>query len=405
MVGRSRDAHRGEERRRGRAPRCSRWPGSRWTTTGAPRGGRRRPGRDARARCSASRACRATGRPSWSRPSWACGRSSPAPWPLGGRDMRGHRQRTCCSPGSATCRRTAAPTAWSRTSPSPRTWCSTCTTGRRSARRFALNLDAIARRRGSGSQQFDVRTPSAERAGRFAVGRQPAEGHRGPGDVAAAEAASSRRSRPAAWTSGSIEFIHGRIIARARGRHRRAAGLQRAGRGARAGRPDRGDVPRPGHRRRVARHAPEKIGLLMAGVTPRQACEATRRQRSRHERSTPPLASREADPDQAATAATGPGTDDGTSQRATADEPPSKSLAERFVEGLWRANTVTVTAAGDRARDGHRRHPDRRLQPGTAVEVQLLLRPARRRVCRRAGRRSATPTPTCSRARSSTPKR
>ena len=65
----------------------------------------------------------------------------------------------------------------------------------------ALNPDAIAASARERIEQFDIRTSSAERAGRHALRRQPAEGHRGPGDVPAAASSSSPRSRPAASTS------------------------------------------------------------------------------------------------------------------------------------------------------------------------------------------------------------
>ena len=45
---------------------------------------------------------------------------------------------------------------------------------------------------------------------------------------------------------GAIEFLHQRLVDRARPRHGGADRLHRAGRGGRAGRPDRGDVPRQG---------------------------------------------------------------------------------------------------------------------------------------------------------------
>ena len=55
---------------------------------------------------------------------------------------------------------------------------------------------------------------------------------------------------------GAIEFLHRRLVDRTRPRHRGADRVDRAGRGRRAGRPDRGDVPRPDRRHRAAGHLP-----------------------------------------------------------------------------------------------------------------------------------------------------
>ena len=57
---------------------------------------------------------------------------------------------------------------------------------------------------------------------------------------------------------GAIEFLHSRLVDRARPRHRGADRLHRAGRGGRARRPDRGDVPRPAGRHRAARTPPAR---------------------------------------------------------------------------------------------------------------------------------------------------
>ena len=57
---------------------------------------------------------------------------------------------------------------------------------------------------------------------------------------------------------GAIEFLHQRLVARARPGHRGADRLHRAGRGGRAGRPDRGDVPRPDRRHRARRTPPAR---------------------------------------------------------------------------------------------------------------------------------------------------
>ena len=123
---------------RGRRPRRRRRPRP-------PRGRRRRPDRARAARCSASPACRATARPSWSRRSWACARSLAGTVTLDGAGpARPVDQGDPARRASATCPRTAASTGWSRSSPSPRTWCSTSTTGSRSARGWALRPDAIA---------------------------------------------------------------------------------------------------------------------------------------------------------------------------------------------------------------------------------------------------------------------
>ena len=79
-------------------------------------------------------------------------------------------------------------------------------------------------------EQFDIRTSSAERAGGHPLRRQPAEGDRGPGDVPAAEALHRRPADPR--RRRRLDRVHPQPDhPRAGRRHRRAGGLQRAGRG------------------------------------------------------------------------------------------------------------------------------------------------------------------------------
>ena len=222
---------------------------------GPPGGRRRRPdrprGRGARHRRRAGQRADRTGR----------GHHGPAP------DARRHggARRACRCAGrthqadpaaraSATCPRTAASTGWSRSSPSPRTWCSTCTTGRRSASRFALDLDAIAESAKERIEQFDIRTSVGTRR---RPARCPAATSRRsswPGRSPARSSSSSPRSRPAGVDVGSIEFIHGQIM------HERDIGTavllvsSELDEVVGAGRPDRGDVPGPDPRDRAAGH-------------------------------------------------------------------------------------------------------------------------------------------------------
>ena len=106
----------------------------------------------------------------------------------------------------------------------------------------AMNLAAIARNATERVDEFDVRTSVDDRVGQHAVGRQPAEGGARAGVVAAVEAADrgAADARPRRRLDG-VRAPADRGRARP-GRGRRAR-LHRARRGARAGRPDRRDVP------------------------------------------------------------------------------------------------------------------------------------------------------------------
>ena len=189
--------------------------------------------------------------------------------------------RRSCAPASATCPRTAASTAWSRSSPSRRTWCWTCTTGRRSATRFALTPDAIA----ASAQGADraVRRPDlvGRRAGRHALRRQPAEGRSWPGRCPGRCKLFIAAQPTRGVDVGSIEFIHSRIM------HERDIGTavlvvsSELDEVIGAGRPDRGDVPRPDHRASSSPDTPrEEIGLLMAGITDAADAATTGRRRA-----------------------------------------------------------------------------------------------------------------------------
>ncbi len=70
---------------------------------------------------------------------------------LDGSGSTAGRPRRCSGRASATCRRTAASTVWSRSSPSRRTWCWTCTTGHPSAGGCRCGRTRSAGPRGNGS--------------------------------------------------------------------------------------------------------------------------------------------------------------------------------------------------------------------------------------------------------------
>ena len=91
-------------------------------------------------------------------------------------------------------------------------------------------------------EAFDVRTPSVSADAGRPLGREPAEGHRGARVLATDQAADRR---PADARPGRrLDRVHPPADHRAaRPGRRGAAGLDRAGRGPRAGRPDRRDVP------------------------------------------------------------------------------------------------------------------------------------------------------------------
>ena len=120
--------------------------------------------------------------------------------------------------------------------------------------RFALNPKAIDESAKGRVERVRHPHPVRAAAGRLAVRRQPAEGHRRAGDVTPAEAVHRRPADPR--RRRRLDRVHPPPHRRrARCRRRRACRLQRAGRGGGAGRPDRRDVPRPGARDRLARHA------------------------------------------------------------------------------------------------------------------------------------------------------
>ena len=252
------------------------------------------------ARCSASPACRATGRPSWSRPSWACGPCWPA------RSAR--RQRPASAGRTKQILRAGVGYV-----PEDRsvdglvkdfTVAENLVLDMYDQPPFGAAARAAARTRSpSGAEErvdeFDIRTPSTEPpVGTLSGGNQQKV-------IVARELSRPLKLFVAAQPTrgvdvGSIEFIHSRIVARARRRHRRADRLQRAGRGAGAGRPDRGDVPRPDPRPSSPPDTPrEELGLLMAGVTDQEASVATE-QRSEQAGTTRPRSRDPASPDEAA---------------------------------------------------------------------------------------------------------
>ena len=219
------------------------------------------------ARCSASPACRATARPSWSRRSWGCARVVRHDHLRRQGHHADRHRREVLRAG-----RRLHPEDRSvdglvkellrRREPGARHLPPTEPFGGRFA------LDPADRRIGqSRVEEFDIRTSSDRAPGRYALRRQPAEGHRRPGDVAAAEAAHRSPSPPAASTSGSIEFIHAASSPSATSAPPCWWSPASWTRSLGAGRPDRGDVPRPDPRRSARPGTPrEEIGLLMAGM-------------------------------------------------------------------------------------------------------------------------------------------
>ena len=235
MVGRTVSLDRGQAAGRPRARRCSRSPGLVVDDDRRhPRGRRRRPDRarrrGARHRRRAGQRADRAGRGDHGPAPGA--RRHGRPWTATG-PARLDAPRRCSAPGSATSPRTAASTAWSRSSASPRTWSSTSTTGRRSATRLrAATRTRSPRRPGSGSSSStSVPRRPTRPVGTLSGGNQQKV-------IVARELSRPLKLFIAAQPTrgvdvGSIEFIHSRIIARARRRHRRAGGLQRAGRGGR----------------------------------------------------------------------------------------------------------------------------------------------------------------------------
>ena len=136
----------------------------------------------------------------------------------------------------------------------------------RSSRGVTCDWPAVrAARRRSWSSEFDVRTPSTIDTPTHALGRQPAEGDRGPRvprDLKLLIAAQPTRGLDV----GSIEYIHERIVAARDEGVGGADRLDRARRGDGARRPHPGDVPRADRRRaRPRTTTPGEIGLYMAG--------------------------------------------------------------------------------------------------------------------------------------------
>ncbi len=239
---------------------------------------------------------------------------------------RGHHLRPpstrCSAPASDTCPRTGCTTAWSAPSRSRRTSCSTATTGRRSPAASRWTSTPIAQNADSRVAEFDVRTASVQARASTPVRRQPAEGGAGPGTVPAAGAAGRLPADPRA----------GRRLdgVRAPADRRRSATAAppvvlvstELDEVARAGRPDRGDVPRPDHRRSARGH----LRASSAGPADGRA------------RSSNPTGA----------AATADGTDDGAEDTGMS-EVPGQPAAE--VSATWRstpARPAPEPAAGPR---------------------------------------------------------
>ena len=186
---------------------------------------------------------------------------------LDGDDISKHGPaRRASTTASATSPRTAPTTGSSARSPSARTSSSTSTAATSSPAGSRCDLDAIAANADARIEEFDIRTESASTPG---LARSPAATSRRsswPGSSPGRSRCSSPPSRPAASTSGSIEFIHKRIIEERDKRHRRDHRVHRARRDLRPA--DRIAVMYDG--RIVGTVTPdiarEDIGLMMAGA-------------------------------------------------------------------------------------------------------------------------------------------
>ncbi len=118
-----------------------------------------------------------------------------------------------------------------------------------------LNPKAIVESARERVSQFDIRTSSPESAVSTLSGGNQQKVVRGPGDVPPAAAAGRQPADPR--RGRRLDRVHPQPDhPRAGQRHRRTRGLQRAGRGGRPRRPDRGHVPRPDPGHRLAGHAP-----------------------------------------------------------------------------------------------------------------------------------------------------
>ena len=177
---------------------------------------------------------------------------------------------------------------------------------------------------------------------------------------------------------GSIEFVHKRIVDRARQRRRRDRRLHRARRGARPRRPDRGHVPRARSSARCpVGPTPDEIGLLMAGTVAGQDDGGGVVSEHRPDRRPP------ASPGSPSRAAAGDAAGPAGSDACASTHPGRPSLA--FVSALV-----------------DRRRPDRRRRPGHPAAASYFFSVPVRHVHRRLAAPSAGPTSRCSRARSST---
>ena len=177
------------------------------------------------------------------------------------------RARRRSTPASATSPRTATGAASCSTSPSPRT--SRCASTARPAivalrPALAEAHDASARARCSRSTTSAAATPDTLAA--LAVGRQPAEGRDRARDRRATRRCSIAAQPTRGLDVGAIEFVHRRLVERARRGPRRPARLARARGDPLAGRPRAGDL-RGRDRRPSCRptSSEEELGVAMTG--------------------------------------------------------------------------------------------------------------------------------------------
>ena len=257
-------AARREAGRRTRATRCSRSRTSRRSTTAGSR-------RSAACRSSARRRDRRHRRRRRQRPDRADRRDRrPAPSRragtsvVDGEDVTDANARETLDAGVGHIPEDRSAAGSCSSSRSPRTSRCTTTASRRtrgSAGSVPARLSSVRARL---IKEFDVRGGGAADAGRRALGRQPAEARPRPRD----------RARPGLLIAaqptrgldvGAIEFLHRRLVDRARRGPRRPARLARARRDPLALRPDPRDLRGPDRRRVHADASEEELGLAMLG--------------------------------------------------------------------------------------------------------------------------------------------
>ena len=122
-------------------------------------------------------------------------------------------------------------------------------------RNGSLQLDTLDEFATQKLKEYDVRAPGITTHAGEPLGRQPAEGRRGPRAVPRPAPARGRPADPG--RRRRVDRVHPHPDrGHPRQRRARAGRLHRARRGRRARRPDHGALPRPDRRDRAARHPP-----------------------------------------------------------------------------------------------------------------------------------------------------